>query len=663
MKKFKLLSVLLAVAFFASQISMPITANAAINLYYDMDTSDVAGFRQNQGADGTRSQLMTDPEDSSNKVWGVKTVKIDNVDNIGSILIDQDLPDEKYLQIEFDLYKEAADSFQADIYDKRGWGTRVAALYLDSNGKVYCRSVEGGTYTAKKWYTFKIVLNFETTKYMLWMKEKGEEEYRYVAEYDATSNANTNQTFSKTEEAGQQGLRIRLSSGSDYSYVDNLKISSVDKLSIHYEFNNVTTKVAKPYFNWGSNCTNANGSVTWSQAEFDGQQVLKGAVTATDALQPYTSDKLPDMDRVVIEARLGHDGTDSEGNLGTYLPYEFGIIPVFADANGNKNVSGYSERTGGIKFSNTRAINVEGIGYSKTPGTDTQKGYNLANGKLYTAGYVYDRINKIYKAYFITNNGETIVRDVSSNAFVQAQRNLAGVQLWLRAQGTQLVCNGYYDYLRIDEPSEFIKTAVEPVGNVNNMSLKPQIKIDYSNIIDPTALSSATAYFTPKNASGDEGRVNASLDTYNGKTLMVTPQSTLDVSTEYVMTVSGVTDLLGQNASEVTQEFTTGKLINSSEITLANGRLADGENTAKVTLSSNDGAEHDAVLIAAVYDNTTDRFISAFVADKQTITTASKEFSVSFDTTGYSNYKVKVFVWSELDKLIPYIDNAPVFTK
>lgn len=132
----------------------------------------------------------------------------------------------------------------------------------------------------------------------------------------------------------------------------------MDKLSIHYEFNDVTTKIGQLYFNWGANCSNTNGSITWSQATFDGAQVLKGAVSATAAMQPYTSDKLPDMDKVVIEARLGHDGTDSEGNLGTYLPFEFGIIPVFSDANGNKNVAGYSERTNGIKFSSSRTINV-----------------------------------------------------------------------------------------------------------------------------------------------------------------------------------------------------------------------------------------------------------------------------------------------------------------
>lgn len=651
MKKSKLLSLLLTAAVSASLISMPITANAAdYDLTYDMDTNYFpSSWIQNSVMqdDGLKnSALTTDPLNASNKVWRTKAVSTGN----GRINLDLDLPQngEKYIQAEFDVYMAALGKFYAQIYQNRGFTNGKTALYMKNDGGVDCATVGGGaTYEAGKWYSFKIVLDYQNTKYMLWMKEKGKDEYRYLAEYPATG-----QTFT--------GYRLSFMAEDTYAYLDNVKFSALNSYdkSIHYEFNDVQTKTNKPYLNWGANC----GSTIWSQATFDGAQVLKGAVNATSAMQPYTADRIPDMDKVVIETRLGYDGENTE-NPNKYLPLQFGIIPVFSDANGNKNAGGTSERTEGIKFESSRYIKVEGKSYNKNAGVETVKGYNLANGKLYTAGYVYDRLNKVFKAYFITNNGETLVQDVSTNTYVQAQRNLAGVQLWLRAEGTQLVCNGYYDYLRIDEPETFEKTALTLGGTKENMSLMPQIKIDYNNIIDPTALSSATAYFAPKNASGDTGRVNAALSTYNGRTLTVTPSSALDASTEYVMTVSGIKDLLGQSAAAVTEEFTTGKLINSSAVTLAGGSLVDGSNTAKVTLNSNDGQSHDAVLIAAVYDKTTDRFISAARSDKQTITTKAGEYTVAFDTTGRSNYKVKVFVWSGLSTLIPYVDNVAEFSK
>lgn len=657
MKKTGKLSMLLAAAMSAALITMPITANAASMTYdmvYDMDNNDVSSMATNRGENNQNSDLADDPLNSSNKVWKTKSDSSGN----GNIVADMNFsPDNgKYIQIEFDLLKEGKDNFQTIVYDSKSWINGIEALNMTSSGNVDCKTSNGSKYEINKWYSFKLILDTEKTQYMLWMKAKGESEYGYLADYTAT-----NQTFS-----ADKGFRLRFGAGSSYTYLDNIKISALNSCdkNIHYEFNDVQTVVNQPYFNSGANCT----AITWSQAEFDGEKVLEGKLNAASAAQPYTGDKIPDMDKVIIEARLGFDSRDAEGVLKPEenLPMQFGFIPVFADDKGKKDLSGWRPRTNGIVFNNTRSINIEGTTYDKNKGTDTINGYNLSDGRLYTAGYVYDRINKKFKAYFITNHGETIVKDASEiknrdgKAVIDEQRYLAGVQLWLRADEDYLTGKGYYDYLRIDEPEEFVKKSVQAVGDKDDMSLMPQINIDYNYVIDPDCLSAASVRFTPEGESQDTSGIPASLSTYNGKTLVVTPSQPLNPSTRYVMTVcaGGIKDLLGQEADAVETTFTTGTEIKATEVTLADGTLKDGKNTAKLTLSSNDGVAHDVALIAGIYDKTTNALLSTISSIETVLAKGNTDLSLDFDTTGYSNYKVKIFVWDGFNTMIPYISTA-----
>ncbi len=658
MRKNKAVALLVAAAVSASFLTVPITANAAAMTYdnvYDMEISDLQSFVNNYDDADPNSMVVEDPLDSSNHVWATK--KSSNGKN-GILTADMDFPNTKYLQIEFEIMQQNRVEFSTYLYDGKTWNSGVQFAVLSAGGSLNCQTVQGMQLELSKWYCIKAVVDIENAEYMLWAREKGSSEWRYLAEYDGKIKGQTL--------TSEEGFRLRLGSENGFTFLDNVKLSGVDSYdkSIIYDFNDVQTKENQLYFNFGNNCSSG---IKWSPALFDSSQVLKAEMNVSSGIQPYTADRVPDMDMVQIETRLGFDSRNSALELAPNenLPMQFGIIPVFEDNTGNKDLNGWRPRTNGIIFENTRNINIEGKSYNKEPGTDTVNGYNLSDGKLYTAGYIYDKINKVFKAYFITNNGETIIKDLSSisnrngDLIANGTRNLAGVQLWLYGNESFPTGKGYYDYLHINEPKEFKKTGVHIFGNSKDMSLIPQIKIDYSNIIDPECLADASVYFTPEGESADTSKIDAQLSTYNGKTLVVTTSEPLESTRRYVMTVcaNSIKDLFGRSAGAVETTFTTGSEIRIDGITLEGGTLIDGENTAQLTLGSNDGQSHNVMLIAGIYDKTSNKLLSAQTTPS-TITAQSKKFEITFNTAGYTNYKVKIFVWSGFDTMIPYVDAA-----
>lgn len=137
------------------------------------------------------------------------------------------------------------------------------------------------------------------------------------------------------------------------------------------------------------------------------------------------------------------------------------------------------------------------------------------------------------------------------------------------------------------------------------MENNDEIKASYNYVIDPEYKGTARLV----DANGTE--VPITTTTHNGKTLVIKPTTNLESSKTYTLTVSGVKDLLGQTANEITTNFTTGRAIYMSDITLNNGQgLIDGVNTAKFSLTSNDGHDYSVTLIAAIYDNNTNSYSS-----------------------------------------------------
>lgn len=612
---------------------------------YDMSGSKFPTGQMVNTVEGDNYGFFADPKDETNTVLGTRRstdgTKYADMRAVMSYTT-------AAVQFDVDVYREAKDAaFEITLYANTGGasGNNVKLFAMNNQGKVLLNGAEKADYDTGEWYNVSIKTNMAKTYHEVYMKKRGEDSYKLIG---GITNADLG--FNSTV---CMHYFIKNSSSS-YTYLDNMSWVQLNGdlgKKVHYDFNDVTKTVDKY---WPSLNINTKG-MTYEQATFDGAQVLKSTQNVTADTQARTWEDVPDMDKIVISARMG---MDSEGDAAANLPQQFGIMPNFAQPDGTKSAAARNNLTGGIRFEFSRYINLEGWN-PKKDGSDGSsiKGYYVADGKLYDVGYVYDRINKVFKAYYITADGETIIKDVSSNKYVQESRYLAGVSLWSRGNAAYKTGKAYYDYLYIDEAEAFAVQKTTPTNNAAEVSLAPELKVEYNYVIDPQNMG--TAVLT--DASGES--VDVTVSTYKGKTLVVKPAAKLASSKAYTLKVSGTKDLLGQTAEEVTLNFTTGSPIYMSDVVLNNGgALADGNNTVTFSLTSNDGEEYNVALIAALFDLTTNEVLDAQYATNTVPANGSTPVTLNYDTSEFSNYRMEVYVWSGLGTMKPYAESA-VFTK
>ena len=665
MKKMKkILSALLAAATLSSVCAIPAFAAWKWPVSYDMEnintrfpTSQIA-----QWNDGVNGEFTADPTDSDNTVLSTRRSNVENY-MYPSIRAVMEYT-EAAIQFDFDIYRDdKSDSFNVKLFANTGSasGNNKQLMTLDQYGNVKLdgSGKKGDTnltstnkiaagYDVQKWYSFRIKTNKAKTYHEFYMKERGDGEYKYIGYVE-----NPDLEFSK------QAMNYLLQNNSfNNVYLDNMSWTALDgdlSKQVHYDFNDVVTKKAKYFPDLNINTSN----MTYEQATFDGAQVIKSTMNETGVSFTKTWEDIPDIDRVVISARMG---MDSEGNEAANLPAQFGLMPIFALADGTKSTAARNEEAQGIRFERSRFMTVEGKLIQKNASDGlTKLGYNINDGRLYDVGYVYDRENKVFKAYVITNNGETVVVDATEVAktkgFVDEQRYLAGVALWTRADATYKTGKAYYDYLYIDEAQDFTAESITPAANSTDVSLAPEIRVKFNYVIDPSELGSVTITGT------NNETVEAELSTDNGYTLVIKPKEKLASSTAYTVKVTGVKDLLGQSAGAETT-FTTGSPIKLGEVTLnSDNKIIDGNNVINYSMSSNDGSAYTVALVAALFDIDTGAMIDAKAIPGDVAADGSEtKLTLEYDTSAFSNYRMEVYVWSGLDSMKPYTESKP-FTK
>ena len=319
-----------------------------------------------------------------------------------------------------------------------------------------------------------------------------------------------------------------------------------------YDFNDVVTTTEKYFPSLNVNTNAAAGNMTYEQATFDGAKVLKASMNASIATETHTWENVDNMEKVVIQARMG---IDAAGDAAANLPFHMGIRPIFNKADGSKGWASGENLGEGIRIEQSRYWRIEGWNPKQPANSDTKLGYKIEDGKLYDVGYVYDRTNKIFKAYVITNNGEVIVKDNSSYKHVLDQRYLGGVTIYTRSNGSNMTGKAYYDYLYIDEAEALKATSTTPANGEEKVSTATDITLNFNYVLDPAVAPIATLV-------ADNGTVvPATVTVKNGKTVVVDPEPALAKVTDYTLTVEAK-DLLGQTA-KVVVDFETGKDLKS----------------------------------------------------------------------------------------------------
>lgn len=591
----------------------------------------------------TNAGIYTDPTNPGNDVYGLKTSSNNRTASQSAVMYYTD----KAVQFDFDIYREDTSAeFYIRLYANQGGtsGSQQELFRLDNAGNIKAGSNIVGSYSPKTWYSFRIRTNMAKTYHELYVLDGSS--YKLLG-----SVSNNSLGFSSSVRMNY--FMINVSKG--WTYLDNMKWTELGadvKKKIHYDFNDVKTvngvvQNSNFFFDGASSGFTQNATdMTFEQAEFGGEQVLKTTMKGSTGTTARTWASVPDMDKVVVSARIGYN---REGELEKNLPLQLGIKAIFNADDGSKGVNARKNESSGILYDPSGAVNMEGSRISKNAGEGTELGYYIEDGRLYDLGYAYDREQKKLKAYFITNKGETIVKDVS-NAHTNAGKNIAGISLVSASDNTYLSGKGYFDYLYVDEAENFVAESITPANGSGEVNLMPEIKVNYNYVIDPQNLGAISL----KDQQGND--IEFTAKTYNGKTLVIKPSQKLESACAYTVTVSGVKDLIGQEQAEaITASFTTGAALKISDVVLNDGgNLIDGDNKIELLLESNDGSEYTVSLVAAIYDKGTNELLGANMVQGTVPASGAKDFELTCNTAEYSNYYMNVFAWSGFGTMIPY---------
>ena len=82
--------------------------------------------------------------------------------------------------------------------------------------------------------------------------------------------------------------------------------------------------------------------------------------------------------------------------------------------------------------------------------------------------------------------------------------------------------------------------------------------------------------------------------------------------------------------------------------------LINGNNNIVCSLSSNDGDNHNVTVMAMAFDENTNELLSWKAVRGSVGNDKSYSLELDFDTSGFSDYDVDIYVWSGLGTMKPY---------
>ncbi len=571
---------------------------------------------------------FADPEDAGNTVIGIR--KCASTGKYADMRAVMNYT-ESAVMYETDIYRTSMNGdFEIKMFANTGGasGNNVSLFKMDTSGNVYAGSKKVSSYMANTWYRIRIKSNREKTYHEIYIKTKDDDNYTYLGYAGNKELGFTSDLY----------IHYYMNNKSDsFTYFDNMSWTLLDNdlnKKVRYDFNDVSS-VSGKYMELAINSNN----MEWSSVSFGGETTLKAKMNETADMEVYNWEDIPDMERVYVEASMGFDsGTDEKVNL----PFQFGIRPVFAQADGTKGAESRNNMSDGIRYAYSRHILLEGVTLAKAEGA------SISNNILYKSGYVYDREKSIFKAYFIAGNGKTFVCDASENQYVRDKRYLAGIKLYQRSKGDYKTGAGYYDYLYIDEADSMSVESVSPSNNETEVSLNPEIKAEFNYVIDPDCIGNVSL----KDSVGNEIDINAEI---YGKSIIITPVNKLNGSKAYTVEISGIKDLLGQESEPFTSSFMTGSAVKMESVMINGGdTLINGNNNIVCSLSSNDGDNHNVTVMAMAFDENTNELLSWKAVRGSVGNDKSYSVGLDFDTSGFSDYDVDIYVWSGLGTMKPY---------
>lgn len=622
MKMRKKLAAFLAAAMAASVLVLPVSAEVTLGAVYDFEDGSTTGTDYKSGSvtviddtTGGAGKILSLPA-GTHAVWQTKR------DRDLEFSADLYLP-EGTTQVEFGLKTKGEPVPNV--------GERILAFYQGNRIINYHwgKTLDAAGWEANNWYSVKVVLEKDATRVSdIKVKKRSDTEWKIYSTETALVLG--------TDE--MVGLDIYAASA---AMVDNVSIKEYKKakVSYHYDFDETETKTGN-YFD-GENINGVNAQMQWVGGyDLNGDKVLK-ATAGDKAAGRYvwTGFAVEPMDSMIVESRFGADGADVR-QMGTYV------------------TQGVSRKNFIVGLASCRYIvlnNTEAGAIQPSPG-------NSIPNQLITSGFVYNKKDGklVYKTYYIDSNGNTIVQDQTAGApALNAADTINYVGLYYRNNNNSTDCTAYYDYLYIDEPDvmkvDESKSSIVP--NQRGVLVEESIDIYYNYVIDPKNVG--TAMLTAKDGSSAE----VSLSTYNGHNIRVTPVAALKYATEYTLTLKGAKDLLGGAAEDYSITFTTGEAVSgSAELITNGGKVTNGDNTVRFTLTTGGAGKSPVTVVVAAYDSETNALLGA-TAENATVSAESGTIDCTLNTSDSTRfktegYRIEAFIWDGLGTMMPYGDKV-----
>lgn len=243
-----------------------------------------------------------------------------------------------------------------------------------------------------------------------------------------------------------------------------------------------------------------------------------------------------------------------------------------------------------------------------------------------TADYYYDGVKAV--------SGQPLTVDPGVD--------LSNLLLTFGAEFRSAPAECYYDTVRIYRMAE--QTGV--LNKTENVKLNETLSLKFSNQIDPESTASGRALVTDDAGETVEAHMefSSSMDTAN-----IVFAERLKPETVYTLSVSGLTDIFGQN-TEMEQNFTTGKAAASLEgpVLKSDGvpveGLQTGRLTAELAVDNQTTESFSGTVIAALFRNGAMTEVRA--SERQEIPAGeAKDISVDIDVEQLDDgdYSLKVF--------------------
>ena len=265
-------------------------------------------------------------------------------------------------------------------------------------------------------------------------------------------------------------------------------------------------------------------------------------------------------------------------------------------------------------------------------------GIKILPGKIYECEIIYSRQKKTARLLFDTDSERRMI-DLNLDAAKPIVR--VDFQIVTRVSAELYVSDFRYDIAGdiFTETNKYIKSGFEKANLDDTAVFKYNYTIKTADMND---------FAVSINKNGEAAEEDYTLK-FDGNWLFITFDK-LEKNSVYDVTVSGVEDLLGNQAEPCTLSFAT------ADFDVKASKPVFEENTIKFNAKSSFGKGNAALIIAAGYDS--DGALVEIVYEPITVTKRNGE---DFDITPKFKKNpaaVRAFIWSDFVNVIPYGESA-----